>query len=42
MPNLKEEDLKKVINMKMSIMEKVDGVITPTPVRLNVCSTTEI
>ena len=42
MVNLKEEDLKKVVNMKMTMMEKVAGVITPTRIRLNVCSTTEI
>ena len=42
MASLKEDDLKKVVSMKMNIIEKAAGVISETRVRLNACSTTEI
>ena len=40
MDKLKEEDLKSVVSMKMSIIEKVAGVTTSRRIRLAACSTT--
>ena len=42
MATLKEDDLQKVVSMKMNIIEKASGVVSETRVRLNACSTTEI
>lgn len=41
MGSLKEEDLKKVVSMKMSMVEKVAGAVTATPLRVSACSTTD-